>query len=252
MEDERFKRYIDELERICAETCKDMESFLSGGRRDIDDWCRIADGAIRNEMRTKLRQGIVDGPHLSRALLNEESVQANLIFEKVQEELLAFQVKLRERFQNIREWESERTDFRVGVNREEKTKWEGIFEPLLGSGVAVGGAGLVSRLEPGLVPNLGLLVGRGEPRLVARWELCWGVCSAPGLAGRSGTRRSAIAPERLSQRSSGQLTDSQPQCGPISSVNLSSFENTYSRVWRIGSRPSGPASRQSGRKPSRT
>ncbi len=112
MEGERFKKYIDELERTFAEMRKAIESFSSDRRRDIDDWCRIAGGAIRNEMCTKLRQGIVDGPHLSRALLDEESVQADLIFEKVQEELLAFQVKLRERFQSIREWESERTDFR--------------------------------------------------------------------------------------------------------------------------------------------
>lgn len=138
-EEERFKQYIDELETKFAETRESIESFQSDRRRDIEDWRRDAASAMRNEMRTKLRQGIVDGPRLSQALLDEESEQTDQIFQKVQEELLSFQDRLQERFQDIREWKPGKTGFRVDVNRPETTKWESIAEPLLSAAVAVVG-----------------------------------------------------------------------------------------------------------------
>jgi len=158
-EEIRFKKYLDDLQTTFDQTRSDVEAFVAEQRKGLGTWGKNAASEMRNQMRTKLRQGIVDGPRLSKALMDEQSTHADDVFELLQEGLLSFQDRLRERFSDIREWRPGKVGARAGINLEESRKWESAAEPVLSGGLAIGGMVAGTKLGALLGAQLGLAGG---------------------------------------------------------------------------------------------
>lgn len=145
-EDVRFRKYLSGVDDHLKSLLDGLEKFLDKQEAELKSWRKKAESVMRNEMRKKLRQGIVDGQHLTKALLDEQSLQADEIFEVLQENIFRFQDELSANIAEISVWKSGKAGFRAEVRRSSKTKYEGVLPTLAsaagGIGGLVGGAAL--------------------------------------------------------------------------------------------------------------
>lgn len=158
-EHKRFEEYIGKLREKKSGAENDADNFVSQQKAKLAEWSDKSRSELRNTMRTKMRAGIVDGPRLERALREEESVVADDAFGEVEEAIMGFQDKMREKFRGIGEWSAtKKCDFET-VSRKESTKWESLAPTVLGAGAGFGGGagGAWAGLEIGL--KLGLATG---------------------------------------------------------------------------------------------
>ncbi|QRK05276.1 dynamin family protein [Archangium violaceum] len=155
---EQFDVYFTQLKARLSEARGDMEETLATIRQDISTWSRNAAAELRNNMRTKLRAGIVDGHRLVRALQDEQSVQADELFEKVQTHLLVLQDKLGERFAGLHAWRGQKFSGRFTVDQEERTRYENVLPQGGGALSALGGAALGAKIGAAGGP-VGVAVG---------------------------------------------------------------------------------------------
>lgn len=105
---------------------------------EVNDMLRESEMTFRNNMRTRLRAGIVDGERLNSVFQAESSDVTEQLYYHVQDKLTALQVELRAELDGLVEWNSD-----LGANdfefvTPEKTKLENIL-PVIGN--AVGGIG---------------------------------------------------------------------------------------------------------------
>jgi len=139
-EQKRFNHYIGILREKVATARREASSLQNEQKSALHQWSNESRATLRNNMRTKMRAGIVDGPRLDQALRDEQSVVADNIFNEVQEAILVFQDSLRERFKDVEEWRADKVvDFKV-VGRSEGVKGENLAPVLLGGVAGIGGA----------------------------------------------------------------------------------------------------------------
>jgi len=138
-EQKRFDKYIGLLREKVAAARREASDLQDEQKRVMRQWSNESRATLRNNMRTKMRAGIVDGARLDQALRDEQSVVADNIFAEVQEGILVFQDSLRERFKDVGEWRPDKVvDFKT-VGRSESAKVENIAPVLVGGGAGVGG-----------------------------------------------------------------------------------------------------------------
>lgn len=158
-EQKRFDKYIGILREKVAAARREASDLQDEQKKVLRQWSNQSRATLRNNMRTKMRAGIVDGARLDQALRDEQSVVADNIFAEVQEGILVFQDSLRERFTDVGEWRlGEVMDFKT-AGRSESAKVENIAPVLLGGGVGIGGgfAGVLAAAKIGAV--MGTTVG---------------------------------------------------------------------------------------------
>jgi len=115
-----------------------IDTFCRDVVSEINEMIRDSEMTFRNNMRTKLRAGIVDGERLNSAFQAESSDVAEQLYYHVQDKLTVLQGELRAELDGLVEWNSElgANDFKFVTP--EKTKFENIL-PVIGN--AVGGIG---------------------------------------------------------------------------------------------------------------
>lgn len=138
-EKKRFEAYIETIEDKSANTINEIEAEVTQISYWLTRWANDSRSNLRNNMRTKLRMGIVDGPRLERALRDEESQVADEAFAYVQEEILALSDLIQERFQDVEEWRIEKMAKFETVSRKEKLKYENVAPHIMGAGGGLGG-----------------------------------------------------------------------------------------------------------------
>lgn len=62
------------------------------------------------------------GPALAQALFDEQGRQADAVFEKMHEEILGCQDRIRERFKDVFPWAERRFEERVTIHTEQRRK----------------------------------------------------------------------------------------------------------------------------------
>lgn len=164
-EAERFKAYFAKLESVVAEGERDCSAFQETIEGKLDAWARDARGRLRNNMRTKMRGGIVDGARLDEALRDEEGAEADTIYEEVQELTLAFEDRMKERFRDFPSWKSQRTTHSARVGRTERTKYENALPFIAGS--AAGAAAAWGGGVAGAKIGAAIGAGGGPPGAIA-------------------------------------------------------------------------------------
>ncbi len=138
-EDERFANYLEALGARCNEGLERASSFQREQTSLLNTWVQNVRTDLRNEMRSKLRSGIVDGPRLTRALNDEETDKLDEVFSKLQESILVFQDEIRESFKDFSAWKPQRIASQSTVNRPESTKYEVLIPKVVGAGAGLGG-----------------------------------------------------------------------------------------------------------------
>lgn len=159
---ERFNKYIGQVRNKTKNTQDDADNLINELSKLIDTWASSSRAKLRNNMRSKMRSGIVDGPRLERALRDEESVVLDEIYEEVLERMLTFQDDLKEKFKDISEWELVKPDSYRIVSRQERIKIENIAPTIMGAGAGFAGAlkGAAFGAAIGsVVPLVGSIVG---------------------------------------------------------------------------------------------
>ncbi|MDD2261828.1 MAG: dynamin family protein [Clostridia bacterium] len=139
---EAEKRLFSEYKtRVTGKTDSAMsliDTFYRDVSSEINEMIRDNEMTFRNNMRTKLRAGIVDGDRLDSAFKAESSDIAEQLYYHVQDKITSLQGVLRAELDGLVEWNSE-----LGANdfefvTPEKTKFENIL-PVIGN--AIGGIG---------------------------------------------------------------------------------------------------------------
>lgn len=172
-EQKRFDHYIGLLrERVAAALLK-TSKLQDEQKKCLGQWSSESRSTLRNNMRTKMRAGIVDGPRLDHALRDEQSVIIDNIFAEVQEAILVFQDSLRKRFKDVGEWRPDKVmDFKT-VGRSESAKVENISPVLMGGGGVLGGAKIGGSIGAAVGGPVGAAIGALVGGLLGGWAGDW-------------------------------------------------------------------------------
>jgi len=138
-EQSRFDKYITEIKGRFEKVKKDADNFLQEQTSVLNAWKNKAAENLRNNMRTKMRAGIVDGPRLERAIKDEETVVFEEIFACVQESIFSFHDKIREKLDDIPAWKSQKESKIHTVRKPEARKYETLAPTVLSSGGGIAG-----------------------------------------------------------------------------------------------------------------
>lgn len=138
-EEKRFDEYLADIVGRRDTSIGDVRAATEESHEFISRWNNEAGGELRNRMRTKLRAGIVDGPHLKRALLDEQREFFDDLYGTLQANILNLTDRLRTRYEDVPEWSHTRREAFRTVSAEEKTKWESLLPTLGGIGSGLGG-----------------------------------------------------------------------------------------------------------------
>jgi hypothetical protein len=138
-EQTRFDKYIEDIRSKRTGASEELDAFASKQRDLCGAWAKECRKSLRNKLRTTLKSGIVDGPRLERAILEEESIAADDVFADLLDALMELQDSLRERFKNVSEWKAERADGFHTVKSPESLKPEYLAPTVIGSGLGIGG-----------------------------------------------------------------------------------------------------------------
>jgi mitofusin 1 len=131
-----FAKQLDAIDERADKMREDARKFRRGVRERLHVWDEATRAGLRNRMRTKMRAGIVDGPHLTRAFNDEQSEATIDIFGDVQGKALELQDRLRADLLELDAWTANAPELRFTVEREASTR----YENLGGRAGAVGGA----------------------------------------------------------------------------------------------------------------
>jgi mitofusin 1 len=138
-EEKRFDEYLADIVGRRDTSIGDVRAATEESHQFISRWNNEAGGELRNRMRTKLRAGIVDGPRLKRALLDEQKEFFDDLYATLQANILNLTDRLRTRYEDVPEWSHARREAFRTVSAEEKTKWESLLPTLGGIGTGLGG-----------------------------------------------------------------------------------------------------------------
>jgi len=137
----RFDEYISKAAKRCEQAISLISTFEKKSLEEIQEWAHDIEPSLRNSMRTKMRAGVVDGPRLERALLEEEDAVLDEVFADLLERLFHLDDKLRTEFEDLPDWSMNKPEssFRT-VKKSEKAKPENLAPKVLAAGGAAGGA----------------------------------------------------------------------------------------------------------------
>ena len=135
-----FDKYMGDLDDRRAEAQQEAREFSRETSRFLDRWAKDARARLRNEMRTKMRAGIVDGPRLTRALKDEQDGPLDDVYGGFQERALTFVDEINESFEGVVAWRYSRRDSRRTVHRKESRKLESLLPRVAGVVAGIGGA----------------------------------------------------------------------------------------------------------------
>lgn len=138
-EEKRFESYIQKVKLRQQGLSDDLKKLIKTEEAWRTNWSNSSGAQLRNNMRTKFRQGIIDGSRLEKAMHDEESLVLNDALEHMGESIVASQVGLCDIFEGIDEWKISRPDCFKVVSKEERTKYENLARPILSAGGGVGG-----------------------------------------------------------------------------------------------------------------
>jgi len=182
----RFDEYIGKVKEKRISSIDKSDDFTRSTRKQIDTWSTNSKASLRNNMRTKMRAGIVDGPRLERALQDEESSLFDDLYEDIIERVLTFQDEIKEKFAGIDNWDIRRTESFHTVSKEEKRKIENLLPRLVGivgaagagaGAAAAAGAGAAALVTAGtigatmgsVIPVIGTVIGAGIGMFIGAW-----------------------------------------------------------------------------------
>jgi len=137
-EKRRFDQYIRKVGEKMGTARQETESFRQKLHSIIEGYHSSIQKYLRNEMRTKMRGGIVDGPRLEIAMKDEQRVAFDEAVGIVHEKLSTFAYELKAKFETVESWDGQAAFRSNTVRKEEAKKWENILPP---AGSAVGGIG---------------------------------------------------------------------------------------------------------------
>jgi hypothetical protein len=158
----RFADHMQGIDQRAAEMRGVADSFRQNVRQVLREWSKDKSAELRNRMRTKMRAGIVDGPRLARALIDEQAQATDDIFMEIQEQALVAQDHLRSDLEGLDAWSAEAPDIRFTVDKEESTKWENLGGRIgtIAGGLGGGAAGIWAAAEVGaLIGSAGGPIG---------------------------------------------------------------------------------------------
>ena len=155
-EQNKFDEYIARVNEKCEKALARIESYQLDSCCKLREWAKESEASLRNNMRTKMRAGIVDGPRLDRALREEEEVFLDVVYESLLEDMLSLDDHLRIEFEDLPEWNMAKpgSTFRT-VNKSEKAKLENLAP------ITVSAAGGLAGLKAGAA--LGTALGTAVP-----------------------------------------------------------------------------------------
>lgn len=110
---------------------------------------------FRNNIRTKLRAGIVDGDRLNKAFQAEADDISEQVYFHIQDKIGSLQIDLMAKLDGIEEWDSEFSYTPQGFDSPEKNKFENLLPVVLAPIGGVGGAILGAKLGAGLGASAG-------------------------------------------------------------------------------------------------
>lgn len=182
----RFDEYIGKVKEKRISSVDRSDAFTRSARKQIDTWSSNSKASLRNNMRTKMRAGIVDGPRLERALRDEESFLFDDLYEDILERVLTFQDEIKEKFAGLDNWDLDKTESFHTVNKVERRKIENLLPRLMGAGAAAAagtgaavavGAGAASLVSAGtigatmgsVVPVIGTVIGAAIGMFIGAW-----------------------------------------------------------------------------------
>lgn len=158
----RFADHMQGIDKRAADMREQAESFRQTVRQVLREWRRDKSAELRNHMRTKMRAGIVDGPRLARALIDEQRQATDDIFLEIQEQALVAQDRLRSDLEGLDAWSAQAPDLSFSVDKDESTKWENLGGRIgsIAGGLGGGAAGIWAAAEVGaLVGSTGGPIG---------------------------------------------------------------------------------------------
>lgn len=135
-EKERFAIYTNDLDTEINTAKSEIETSKNNIQTKVYDWEIRAGKQLRNEMRTKMRSGIVDGSRLSKALEDEKERVFEDVLDIVSFELRKITARLDAQFKNIPSWNRDPSLSASPISVKERKKWENILPPVGGSGGA--------------------------------------------------------------------------------------------------------------------
>lgn len=167
LEQARFEEYISTATEKCEKAVSEISTFEKKSLEELRMWARDIEPSLRNSMRTKMRAGVVDGPRLERALLEEEEAALDEVFADLLERLFDLDDKLRIEFENLPDWSMSKPESSYHtVKKREKTKPENLFPKVLTAGGGAGGAiagakggAALGSLLGSVVPGPGNVIG---------------------------------------------------------------------------------------------
>ena len=146
----RYDSYILKVGEKMESARQDAESFRKDLYSIIDGYRSSIQKHLRNEMRTKMRGGIVDGKRLEIAMKDEQRAAFDEAIGEIHEKLSTFAFELKSRFETVQSWEGQATFRASTVRKEEGKKFENVLPPIFGAaggiGGAIGGAALLAFL----------------------------------------------------------------------------------------------------------
>ncbi len=162
-EEELFKEY---KEGVVIKTTGAREK-TGKFKKELDESILInlrdSEMILRNNMRTKLRAGIVDGERLNIAFKAECDDIEEQIYIEVQDRLMLLQSELIAQLENIQEWDFNKRTATFDYKTAEKVKYENIFPVIgnIGGGIAgaLGGTAVGTAIGAKLGAALGISLG---------------------------------------------------------------------------------------------
>ena len=133
-----FSEYKEVASKKIESAKQKLHSYTEETKAEINKLTNEYEMTFRNNMRTKLRAGIVDGERLNLAFQAEASDISEQLYFHVQDKITILQSELMSSLEGIEEWSSQYTHSIPGFETPEKIKYENIF-PIIGN--AVGGVG---------------------------------------------------------------------------------------------------------------
>jgi len=126
------------LGRRIATIKEHLDEFIVARRNAVRAWHAETRSVLRNRMRTLMRKGIVDGPRLDKALVDEQQAAGEPAYEAAREAVLDAISIIGKDLASEGDWAVGGADG-LGVGKEESKRFENLFGRIAGAAGGLGG-----------------------------------------------------------------------------------------------------------------
>jgi hypothetical protein len=126
------------LGRRIATVKEHLDEFIVARRNAVRAWHTESRSVLRNRMRTLMRKGIVDGPRLDKALVDEQQATAEPAYEAAREAVLDAISIIGKDLASEGDWAAGGADG-LGVGKEESKRFENLIGRIAGAAGGIGG-----------------------------------------------------------------------------------------------------------------